>query len=872
MTASTAGHASVRQAGLVGRDAELDRLTALLVRGSRSGSGLVLRGDAGVGTSALIAAAVAEAERAGFRVLPTAAAPVRTYGGLLVPAAAARIEPSADPAEVTAALVGRLAAAGPILVAVDDLSRLDVRSRAVLADVVGASTSLPIVVLGAARTGAPGLPDVPELLVGALDDGSAGLLLDRVAADLDRPVRERLAAEARGNPLALVELPVAWRGSARPGDDVLLPAPPMTTRLARAFAGQVAELPPATRIAVLVAAIGPDCARHEVTGAVSLLLGRWAGTEVLQPAVRTGLLIAVGDALRFRHPLVGPALLWSTPATRVAEAAAALVTVLAGQPHRQVWHRAQASPAPAADLAAELQRSVAADQPVAAVRRAHRAAELTAEPAGRARRLMLAAQHALELGRPDLARRLSGDADASGPSAAARAHQLCLAYTYGGPGPTAVGELLELCAIADEYPDLALELLVAAATATWWSDLGPEVRARIDTSVRRADPAGTDPLAAAVTALCHGRLVTPAGRVDARSAGLHGMAALAAGDPIRAADLLDRAAKDLRTQARRGLLVPVLGARARAAVAVADGEQAGAAAEECRRLAEQTGQPAWVTYGLAAGAVAAALRGDADGARAAAVAAERSAVGRPATAVLAAVRLAQGLAWLATGHPSEGYAVLRPMFRPGDPAYDRRELAGALGFLAEAAGPANRRADALAVVAEVERIAADTPTPTPALAVAVAHSRALLADDESTMTAALNMDLVRWPFARARLELAHGSRLRRHRRVTESRALLQSAADTFDLVAAGPWAARARIELRAAGLSGRSRAGEGFAALSPQELEVARLAIEGLSNREIGHRLHLSPRTVGSHLYRIYPKLDITSRAQLAARLGSPAG
>lgn len=490
-------------------------------------------------------------------------------------------------------------------------------------------------------------------------------------------------------------------------------------------------------------------------------------------------------------------------------------------------------------------------------------AELGPDPA---ERLMLAARQALEAGRPDLARRLCGQAEGRGPSPAARARQLCLAYTYGGPGPEAVGELVELCVTADGHldADLALELLVAAATAAWWTDPGRAVRDRIEVSTGRADPAGTDPRAVAVTALCRGRLGPAAGRLDARSAGLLGLAAQAAGDPVRALDLLAGAAEELRAQGRRGLLTQVLGAQARAAVAVADGHRAGAAAAECRQLALATGQPAWTTYGLATGAVAAALRGDADGARAMAVAAERSAVGRPPTAVLATVRLARGLAWLGTGHHGEAYATLRPLFRPEDPAYDRRELAGALGFLVEAAGP-DERADTVAVV---DDLAAGPPTP--ALAVAVRHARALLAGGESLLLAALADDLVRRPFARARLELELGSRLRRHRRVTESRTLLRSAADTFDVVAAGPWAVRARTELRAAGLAGRPVPGR--APLSAQELEVARLAVEGLSNREIGQRLHLSPRTVGSHLYRMYPKLGITCRTQLASRLATPAG
>jgi DNA-binding CsgD family transcriptional regulator len=812
---------------LVGRSAELGRLGALLA--DRAGTGLVLRGEPGAGTSELLAAAVAEAGRAGFEVLPATAISGRSL-------------------------------LGPVLVAVDDLRELDDGSRARLA---AAATDRSVVVLAATRAGGAGLPGVPELVVGPLDDGSARLLLDRVAADLDRPVRERLAAEARGNPLALVELPVAWRESARPGDDVLLSAPPLTTRLAGALAGPVAELPPATRTAMLVTAVGPGCAPHEVTGAVSLLLGRWAGTDVLQPAVTAGLVTVLGDALTFRHPLVGAAVLRSAPLAEAARAAAALATVLAGQPYRQVALRARSCPEPASDVAAELLVSAAEavrrGQPVEAVRRAHRAAELSPEPADRAERLMVAARYALELGRPDLARRLSGDAEGSGPRPAARARQLCLAYSYGGAGPSTVGELVELCATADQHAgtDLALELLVTAATAAWWTDPGQAVRDRIEVSMNRADPAGADPRAVAVIALCRGRLDASAARGD----GLLGLAAHAAGDPVRSLDLLTAAADELRGQGRRGLLAQVLGAQARAAVALADGHRAGAAAAECRALALTTGQPAWATYGLAAGAVAAALRGDGDEARATAVAAERSAAGRPARAVLAAVRLARGLSWLGTGHVGEAYATLRPLFRPEDPSYDRRELAGALGFLAEAAGGAGQRADALAVV---ECLAAGTLTP--ALAIAVGHARALLADDESSLPAALDADLVRWPFARARLELAHGSRLRRRRRVTESRVLLRSAADTFDLVAAGPWAARARTELRAAGLTGQPAPGR--VPLSAQELEVARLAVEGLSNREIGQRLHLSPRTVGSHLYRMYPKLGVTGRTQLAARLG----
>ena len=143
-------------------------------------------------------------------------------------------------------------------------------------------------------------------------------------------------------------------------------------------------------------------------------------------------------------------------------------------------------------------------------------------------------------------------------------------------------------------------------------------------------------------------------------------------------------------------------------------------------------------------------------------------------------------------------------------------------------------------------------------------------DAEELYEATLGAELVRWPWVRARLELAHGSWLRRQRRVAELPAPLRNAQTTLELIGAASWAEQAGIELRAAGK--RTSRGRPVApdTLSPQELEIARLAAEGLSNRDIGERLYLSHRTIGSHLYRIFPKLDVTSRVQL--RLPAPGG
>lgn len=235
------------------------------------------------------------------------------------------------------------------------------------------------------------------------------------------------------------------------------------------------------------------------------------------------------------------------------------------------------------------------------------------------------------------------------------------------------------------------------------------------------------------------------------------------------------------------------------------------------------------------------------------------------------LQLARGFALISSGRHAEAVDALLELFDPASPTYHQRERFSGIMFLAEAAVHASRRDDAWAVIAGLERVAAITPSPL--LHVQLSYARAVLADDagaEQLYLAATSQDLARWPWLQARIRLAYGSWLRRQRRVAESRLPLRLAQATFDLIGARSWAEQARAELRAAGeRTAAPEPGVAPAVLSAQELQIARLAAEGLSNREIGERLYLSPRTVGSHLYRIFPKLDITSRAQLAGRLDS---
>ncbi len=307
-----------------------------------------------------------------------------------------------------------------------------------------------------------------------------------------------------------------------------------------------------------------------------------------------------------------------------------------------------------------------------------------------------------------------------------------------------------------------------------------------------------------------------------------------------------------------------------AAVYLADWKVAVPAAEEAGRLAAETGEPLWAAGAQVVKAMVAALRGDGEVADALAAQAEQDVPPIGASFMLAIVQLARGLTALGGGRHGDAYEHLRRVFDPGDPAYHPFIRCWAIGELAEAAVHSGHRDAARAVLEELEPLAAQTPSPW--FQAGMRYARPLLADDrdaEPLFQAALDADLARWPFFRARLQLAYGAWLRRQRRVAESRAPLRAAREALDALGAIPWGERARQELRASGESSHRRTPEAWDQLSPQELQIAQLAADGLSNREIGQQLYLSHRTVSSYLYRVFPKLGISSRSQLRTMLDS---
>jgi ATP/maltotriose-dependent transcriptional regulator MalT len=329
------------------------------------------------------------------------------------------------------------------------------------------------------------------------------------------------------------------------------------------------------------------------------------------------------------------------------------------------------------------------------------------------------------------------------------------------------------------------------------------------------------------------------------------------------------AIESARAEGRLGFLPRLLARQAIMAARLPDWDVAIPAAEEARRLAIELDQPIWLATAETAVAMIAAVRGDAAETQRATARAEQIALPLGAAHIVALAQSGPILSALAGDRHEEALRLAERLFDPRDPAHHVHFACMAIGDLADAAARVGRSQDARERLAEVEALVGDAPAEW--IAINIRHARAVLAGDEpeaaDRFEEALAADLDLWPFWRGRLLLAHGRWLRRHRQVTDSRAPLREARDLFDAIGAHNWGDHARSELRASGERSRRRVPEARDQLTGQELQIAQLAAEGLSNREIGQRLYLSHRTISTHLYRVFPKLGITSRAELSAAL-----
>jgi ATP/maltotriose-dependent transcriptional regulator MalT len=357
-------------------------------------------------------------------------------------------------------------------------------------------------------------------------------------------------------------------------------------------------------------------------------------------------------------------------------------------------------------------------------------------------------------------------------------------------------------------------------------------------------------------------------RLDTDAARFFGPAALVVGAFDLGNDFLEAAVDGLRTEGRLGPLPRLLMLYSCTAARIGDWDVALTAADEARRLAEEFGDPQAAAAADTASSLVAAMRGDEQTAERLATRAEMVAEPVGANITMAFAQFGKVLAGLASGRHGDAYASADRVFDPADSAYHPVISSWLIADLADAARHIDEHAAARARVAQVEAMAGERPGTWVALG--LRHARALVADPSEAAARfeeALASDLTRWPFQRARIQLAYGQWLRRDRRIADARGVLRTARDTFDALGCAPWGEQTRRELRASGEHSRRRLPEARDQLTAQELQIAQLAAQGLSNREIGQRLYLSHRTISTHLYRVFPKLGITSRGELGTAL-----
>lgn len=320
----------------------------------------------------------------------------------------------------------------------------------------------------------------------------------------------------------------------------------------------------------------------------------------------------------------------------------------------------------------------------------------------------------------------------------------------------------------------------------------------------------------------------------------------------------------LRSEGQLRMLMRALVSVAWAQVHLGDLRGAYASVAESGRIADELHEPGWRALGRVAHGLVHALRGEAAAAERTFVKADEFIVSSGVRSQIANLRTSRGIAAFSAGHIDDAYDYLKSATDPNDPQCALVEPYFALAYFADMGVLTGNVSEAAAVVAKWEAKARHTTAAPIRWNLDYARVRLLDGSEfEDGVRVLLAGEIGRQPFFRARLQLAFGVWLRRERRSAEARAHLREARDTLDALGVRPWADRARQELRAAGEVSPVRVVSGIEHLTPQELQIARMAADGLSNKEIGQQLFVSHRTVGSHLYRIFPKLEITNRAQL---------
>ena len=907
-------------APIIGREAGLARLRGLVDPVPQASQVLLVTGEAGMGKTMLLADAACRARLAGMRVLSVtgresesrlafaglhqllrpvlagaAGLPGRRAGALL--GALAFADPgAADPLLTGVAvltLLSDLSERSPVLVVADDAHWLDRSSLDALAFAGSPLDAERVVLLVGARGQAPppGFDrGFPELHLQPLSAGDAGLLLDMQPRPPRGRARAQVLAQAAGNPMALIELaqviaddPAASRRWAAE------PLPP-SDRLTAVLTSRFSTLPEPARAALLLAAVadGPDLRAAASHGA-------GPDARALAPAEQLGLVKVDRTGLQFSHPLVRSAIYHSAPFAQRAAAHRQLAGALHDQPDRRAWHLAAAALHPDEQVAALLEATAAQAQrrggAAAAALAMERAAELSPDPEDQARRLVAAASAAVPTGQADWVQELATRAlavTADPELRLAARHHAGWALAWSGRRTAALSALISVAEEASrDQPALAWDALGSAATVAYQSGM-PASRQAVSRALGLLERQGPPPPGRApgidVNAL---RLWIRASAdpIGSRNQLLPYLRKIA-GSPIEepslwriasAAWLLDEsdlairwlqdAMQRLRAPGVRGTSGGSLTVLGWAYIDTGRWDEALEVAAEAASMAEANQMDIVAASADVITATVLALRGESAAARRHAARALAAVDPAECGLVAARARRALGVAALADGSYLQAFTQLRGLFsEDGTPLHNYASYLG-VADLAAAAVRADRRMEGQDVIEHA--LSRLNGTASARLEQLIARARGILADPAKS-EAHFDKGLAdpagdQWPFERAQLRLDHGEWLRRRRRINDAKPVLTEALGTFRRLEARSWVQRAQAELRACGVAvtGAPAEPDALGELTPQQRQIVRLASDGLTDREIGDRLFLSPRTVSSHLYRSYPKLGVASRHQL---------
>lgn len=910
---------------LFGRTAELNRLADFLDRARERGEARLIWGDPGVGKSALIDAAAGLAHDAGLRVLRCSGSEFEadvSYSALnqlLLPVHAELDRLSPGPRDALAVALGfdagsapdallicnaalllvrAVSAEQPVLLLVDDLQWIDRASAVVLGFIARRLEGCRAGLLASARTGTGNFLDrrgLAEMALPPLDEDAAAQLVDRYFPDMPGRIRRRLFELAQGNPLALMELPPTLLGAARSPmarTDVV----PLGDRLQAMFASRITDLPEATRRLLLLAT-------YEGTGDTQALRTGHDGAPGLAdlaPAERAQL-VRIDDGtnrIAFRHPLIRSAIVALSTHEERRGAHLALAGALPGDSERRAWHLSAATTGPDATVAEMLEeaarRVMLRGDAFAATAALTRAAELSTTIHDRARRLAEAAYIGAEAGGSGTdARILLDDArratlDSAGSLHAANAAAFLI---LNGDGDVSTAHRLLSGAIeAGDHgyrsDDPALVEAMQTLLLLSWYGGAPEYWEPFYRALNRMRPEPPDVLAMASKTFPDPVRTAAAARSEAEAM-LKRLPEET--DPSRimrigtASVYLDRLA-DSREPSWRLVEQGRAGGSPRRHLGalmhlcldsflVGRWDEAEELAREGRRICETAGFSFFGWYFHYNLAIVAAGRGRFAEAYALADEMTHWALPHGVTAAALFAHHPRALAALGEGRFDQAFRHAAAMSPPGVLASHVPHCTWVMFDLVEAATRIGRGVEARAH-AEAMR-AARVADLSPRMALIQAGVDLLAGDDEAAARVESLLEAPateRWLFDTVRVRLALGEKLRRTGSTTEAARHLLAAREGFAAMAAEPWLTRVDGELRAAGHRAAGPAPAGAVSLTAQEWQIAELAALGLTNKQIAARLYLSHRTVGSHLYRIFPKLGVTSRAGLRDALSAWPG